>query len=450
MPTATSHEISIVYGSTTISLSWILSFTPKNEASGTEFVTEDLQLISAAQASIAAMETLQRDLDKAFVQAKRYAETRVGDKVYLHWQKEGSADIYRSPIRAGKASLTDNALGNLWRNRMLRQMVVLTRENYWETVTEYELQLSNSNTAATTGGVVVYCHDDADTGHDNYVQIAAAQVGGSLPTPPRLEITHTYASAICGDIFVNLNSFAAPTTFTHILEGESSTGYETTSTPSDATCSAGAYRTTTWATSTSTRLMMWSLSSAMLTAMAGNRARIGVTLAALPAAAYYLHWRVLFNGLTPITSTENREDQLSTYNRMQMLSDIYLPPRNLGMGTYNGLSLALYGRYPGGGTLAVDYLHLSVMDGSRFYKYIAYGLGTNYRLVDDPIDDAVWVDTGASTDRYPLYNKPEGTLELAPNTTQRLYFMARSASGAAPILRTFSVRAYVRYRVAVI
>lgn len=440
-----AHSFSIVYGSVTISLEHVLSYNPISEPQGVETVSETMQLITDRGTTVADMQSLQQSLDRAFVQARRYADERIGDRVYLHFQADGAASTYRSPIRAGKAMLTDNALDSFWRNGILRSMVVFTRDNWWENTTETEVQCSNSNTAATTGGVTVYCHDDAGTGHDNYVQIAAAQIPGGLPTPPRLEITHTYATTECGDVFVNLNSFASPSTFSHILEAESATGYNTTSTPADASCSNGAYRSVSWSGSSATKLMQWSLTSAQMAALKGNRVRLGVRFISTPNPVY-IHWRVLFNGLTPITSTEDREIQLSSIYGMQQLGDLYLPPRNLGTGTYEGLTLVLYGRYPGGSSLSVDYVHMGVMDGARAYRYIAYGLGNNYRLNDDPSDDAVWVDTGAGTNRMPLYNKPEGTMMLEPNTTQRLYFMARSATGGAPIERTFSVRAYIRDR----
>ena len=448
MPTATQHTLSIEYGSTSVSIPSILAYNPKYGGDGVDEVAEDMQIISAKGLTADQMDALQDSLTRAFVQAKRYTDTTIGDRVYLHMQKQGSDFVYRSPIRTGKAMLTDDGLGAWWRNGMLRQMVVFTRDNYWETVTEYELALSNTSTSAVTGGVTVYGHDDGDSGHDTYVQIASTQVIGSLPTPPRLEITNTFVGTAVGDIFVNLNAFATPSTFSHILEAEDAVSNfaTTTNVAVSALSSNGSSRDVTWTASTAIQLYRWSLSSSLLTAINGNRVRFATVFANFAPSSLYVHWRVLFNGLTPVASSEDREILLSASNKMQLLGDMYLPPRNLGTGTSGGLSLALYGRSDGGSMMAIDFVQLCVMDGSRMYRYISYGLFKDYRLIDDPANDAIWVDTGASTDRFPLYSKPEGTLLLQPAKTQRLYFLSRSVTGNAEIARTFSIRAYVRYR----
>ena len=125
--------------------------------------------------------------------------------------------------------------------------------------------LTNASAPNNTSGITIYNHDDSGTNHDNYVQIAAADVGGSLPAPVKVELTNnTGGSLNYKQIWLANNAFCDPANFPHILEGEAFVAGGGT-TASNADSSSSSYATIT----TAENYQQWTLSSALLTKARG-------------------------------------------------------------------------------------------------------------------------------------------------------------------------------------
>ena len=282
----------------------------------------------------------------------------------------------------------------------------------------------------------------------NYAQIAAADVVGDLPAPPRLEITNTTVGGIQdADVYIAHNILSAPATFAHILEAESATGGTMTE---DASSSGGYKNIVSWEVTTETLLLDWTLSTTLLNACASNYFRL-----LLRMSYPYLYddlWvkMKLSVGLSIFWESEWSLPQ--NPSSLIELATVQLPPNLIGIGDSYPLHLKLYGKraITGTHTLEIDYMQLSPLDGWRKLEPnktdTAQLLPYNARLVDDEIDNYLYTDSWSTPGRFGNYHTASAPILLCPNKLQRFYFLHNIDSTSAPIARTLSIKAYYRPR----
>jgi len=204
-------------------------------------VTESAEIIIIGS-TMDAVRSIVRQIEALLRQAEEYQKRHVGARVYVELDPGASGTVYRSEILSGKVEWPDDTLSMWWANRKTRVVIAWTRRYYWEGP-EIELPLTNGNGTNVTGGLTVYNHDDGDAGHDNYVQIAGADVGGVIPAPAKIRTLNTYnSSARSAQFFVAHNAFSTPTSFAHILEAENRNYVAGGAAPTADTSSSGGYR----------------------------------------------------------------------------------------------------------------------------------------------------------------------------------------------------------------
>lgn len=203
-----SHVLSLYDGSTTVPLSttnvMLLNYTPsapeavesstgfgaaEGEFVGDVFyrnITETAELYIYA-ASKTLLQTATRAIEQMLDKAARRRALKRGTRVWLLLTVDGEGVAWRSEILAGRLELAPDALA-LWPNVAYEARLMVTRRPYWEGA-EAELHLSSNATAETTGGVVI-----TNTVNQNWVQIAANRIGGSLPAAVRLDVANPNAS----------------------------------------------------------------------------------------------------------------------------------------------------------------------------------------------------------------------------------------------------------------
>lgn len=155
-----SHTLQIVYGGTTVSLTatnkYLLDYIP-TEGRGQQVVTEtvDLHLTGTA---ITDVQTTVQSIQRALEAAERRYDTGRGDRVFLKFQPDGFAALYRSEITrpgpglpAGEIELPTKILGGVWAAKAIKTALVLTRVNFWEADSEESLSISNGGGSGTTG-----------------------------------------------------------------------------------------------------------------------------------------------------------------------------------------------------------------------------------------------------------------------------------------------------------
>lgn len=381
------------------------------------------------------------DFERLMEQARNYTQKKRGSRIYLQYKPETLETTYRALVYDGTYSIAPGLHTSQWGGGFMEATLRVKRGPFEAARTQ--IPLTNGNGSDNTAGLTVYCHDDADSGHDNQVEINPLYVDGSLPTPIELRIVNSYNNAARLErLYVGHNVFSAPASFAHVLEGEDSTGGGTVT--ASASNSAGNYMARSWTGTGDVVAYRWALSSSTLNNAKGGLFRVIARLATAPVGDIWVRVKVQMAGLSDV-GVPGPWVKLTPYI-MQSLDSLQLPPWLPEVTSIGSLDLVLEARRDNVGTnnLNIDFVHLFALDGWRELRARGYGVQYNETLIDDRIEDRLYVLTGASA-AYGHY-VGSGEILLVPNKTQRLYFLQQDWLGNAAIDRTLSVRAWHRPR----
>lgn len=431
------------------------------EVSETEFTAESLydggELVAATRRNVAesvpvalvgssraALVTAINSIETLFEQARVRQERGVGARVYVEYRKADSGDVYRSEILQGTVEPAQDTAGEMWwAAGAARAFVAWKRRFYWEGP-EAALTLTNSH-GSGSGGITVYNHDDS--GHDNYVAIAAGAVGGVIPAPAKLSITNSYnVASRLYNVYVGHNVWSNPATLTHILEGEAAAYAAGGADVASATCSGGYYKSVTWSGDSLTQANRWVLSTSLLNACAGGWFRL-LGRFTYTDATVKLTPKITFPSGTPLTVVgEAPEVTLSNSYTLQDLGVLQIPPWLRGETDLYPVDLTLYGRRTGGGTFYLDFLQLTPLDGYRVLIPRGYGAAYGITLVDDGPAASVYTTGWGSSYKTGHYIPTGQPVMLFPGKAQRLYLLGTHSSGGSEIERTYTVSVSYRPR----
>jgi hypothetical protein len=353
------------------------------------------------------------------------------------------AEVWRSEIVSARLQMGDDTL-RLWGNNGAEVLLIVTRRPFWETVAEVAIPLDNTSAGAkTTSGVTIYNHDDATTGHDNWVAVAAADVVGNLPAPLRLRLTNNTGGSVgCRNFYQASNAHFAPTTFAHVIEGESMAGIPQVA---DSASSAGYFGRATWTTliAHSVDMFKWPLSSAVLDAAAGGFFRVMVRFANTPPSGIEMQMHVK-TSISPIFSLWDGPKMTSTDTKLQDLGIVQIPP-GVTAGTYYELLLVLTAEYTGTSQLDIDFVQITPADSTRWFRQIGYLIPDGDSIENNGPEERVYEIDAATGQQSYLYENYNSVLYAWPNLDQRLYFLHDTSPGM-PIANTWSVQAWYRPR----
>ena len=429
------HSYALTDGTTTFSLtstnSMVVSpgYKPTS-TSGNGTVTDAIPLYlygSTPGAMQTAIATLQRLLNVA-----KLRNVDAGPMLYLTVQLSSDASAWRSKIVDARLDLRESSL-QVFGQAGMDALLYIERVPYFEGA-EVELQLSANGQSAATGGRTV----TNDPANGNWVQIAAAQVGGNLPAPIRLQLTNTTGSAqFYSRLLLNVNAYSDPANLVHYLQGEARLSGGTVTV--DAACSGG-NRLDFSAGSTPT--FVWTLPAADMQRTKGTRARILGRFSGIVGNLYVTpQIRDSAGSVVLWTGDELSVGGIAAaHAAYEDFGVVPLPPGGYGA-TWGALTLAL--RFRGTAVVELDVLQLSMLDSYRSLEMALVSVANNAALVHDGTEESTYVLSGGVW--YPLAIAYGGPLMLQPNTLQRIHVLHNLAT-TAPIANTWSVRAYHRPR----
>lgn len=305
---------------------------------------------------------------------------------------------------------------------------------------EFGLPLSNSSGVGVTNGLTLYNHDDSTLGHDNWFEVNLLEIGNHWQLPLRVELKNTTSGEPLADFW--LGSMALPGSGTLpslAFEAENGTGGTVVT---DASASSGKYSRYDWSGSGWHDLAAWTISAVDGTRLKGFGLLPLLRFFAAPTEANLkLRWELLVEGnsvwLGPATDLELGQASL----RMEPLSIPWgdLPSRSFAMGH----QLVLQAFHIGTGTHRLDLDDFLLLPQQTFGAYHAIGaLKQNASLFDDQMRQAVWSESGGlELSTHLLVGSGH---RLQPGSLQRFYCFQTEGSGAAPITRTLSVKAFYR------
>lgn len=442
-----TNTLSVTNGTTTISLTSsgvvLTGYMPKapdfDAATGSyKNVTEPVEFLIAdtttanVQAKLAALDVL--------LQGARRAQNGRGARVYLHFQAGADSAAWRSEILDYRLELGEDAAVGLYQARLECTLIVV-RRFYWEGTTLTNLALSNSATSGATSGLNIYNHDDSGTGHDNWVQIASADVTGVLPAGCQVRLTNNIgASRTFTKIYLALNAYSDPANFSHILEGESRASGGTVVSDATAYSNGQALNFTIGSGITpGTAAFVWTLPAATLQDAAGRPFRLlarfvggsGTTTA-------YAEVRAA-NG----TSVLWRGDTVAMpdlYGGLLDFGAVPLPPGGYST-AYGALTLAL--TFTGVALRYLDFIQLTPMDAFTMIECVA-PCANGETVVADSIENRQYIVSGSAELSYA--SASGGELLLHPGVINRLLVLQENLTGTnrGEIYEMFTV--LVRYR----
>ena len=499
------QALRVTDGTTTVMLSsgdMILDHYLPSAFTG-EDITETAEVVFGVD--FAAERTSVAMIDRLFEQARRYQRLRIGNAVYVEYKpSDADTNYYRSELKDGRVMIDTFKRANvIWTREPFWEgpetQIPLTGIQGTDVITDLTIYNPNSWLQGTTisfdattkeirdsgNGMAIFktdgvvrvigsANNDGSytvvTGNvaakvvvseaivteaagatvtligqkQNYVSIAAADVVGDLPAPPRLEIKNNYNSTTrAANVFVAHNVDSNPGTLAHILEAENATGGTTTI---NKDSSGGYDKALSWEVTTETELLDWTISTDVLNACAGNFFRLLIRLASnLAYSDLWLKVKIKME-LTVIWESE----WILAPNGYSLfeLATAQLPAYLAGAGDIYPAHLLLFGRRNAAGThtLNVDYMQLSPLDGWRKLQPQGYNLGYLARLMDDMIDDYLYTDSWDTPGKFGNYYTASTPLALIPNKLQRLYFLHDVDVGGSAIARTLGVKVFYRPR----
>ncbi len=429
------HSYALTDGTTTFSLTstncTVTSpgYKPSSTSGdGTVTETIPLYLYGSTPADMqSAVGTLQRLLNTARLRA-----AGIGPALYLTVQLSSDASAWRSKVVDARLDLRESSL-QIFGQAGMDAALLLERMPYFEGA-EAELQLSANGQGAATGGRTIY----NDPANGNWVQIAAAQVGGNLPAPIRLQLTNTSGGALTySRLLMNVNAYSDPANFVHYLQGEARLSGGTVT--ADAACSGGSKLNFTAGSSPT---FVWALPAADMQRTKGARARIIGRFAGTVGDIYVTpQIRDAAGSVVLWTGDELSVGGIAaSHAAYEDFGVVPLPPGGYGA-TWGALTLAL--KFRGTAVSELDVLQLSMLDSYRSLEMAAVSVANNAALVHDGIEELTYVLSSGAW--YPLATAFGGPLMLRPNMLQRIHIL-HNLSTTAPITNTWSVRAYHRPR----
>jgi hypothetical protein len=369
--------------------------------------------LTAARARLGALHRLMQT-------ARQRQVRKLGPRVWV-WYRLANTDLwYRSEILAGRVlhDESDSAYDTQLAIAQIEVSILWTRRPFWEY-------------AATAGGVTTHLPvfmngvttpvaitNDAG----NTLDIDGDDLLGDLPAPARLQITNTNDSAVNrhARVWVARNRHSAPASYSHHVGGF----------------------TTGNSAPTETLIHTHTLTSASLSHLAGNTARILGLMSSYWPNTLWLRWKVYW--LLTMLWEGPWMQQIGL--GIKDMGAVALPPRPIvGGGDAAAMELRLYARDPVNVTpYTFTWMQLLPVDSWRPLIPAGYGLLENWTLVDDPIEDEVYVDQGAVHSVH--YSGRGGPVMLTPGADQRLYVVHDTQTGASVTGRTSTVQAFYRPR----
>lgn len=458
-----AHTVSLTDGTTTITLTpangyRVEGYTPKAPEST---LSGAVPLAQAAQAALAAtvaesvdlwptaattalMQEKITALDRLLDTARRYQQTGIGVPVYWQFQPDGDSVNWRSELLDARLDSQEDLL-KLWGNAQVPMTLYLLRRGFFETVTAVALPLTNTSASRTTSGLTIYNHDDGGTHHDNYAQIAAADVAGALPSPVILEITNNSGDTQqYQEIHIATNAFANPATLTHVIEAEDTvvSGYGTPG--SDSTCSG--YVDVTHTDSYVSKAisgagqMQFDLSATIMQKCAGNDFHI---LARFRNAFTAYVRPSIYDAAATVQLRRGDEVEITVLSQALVdLGVLPIPPGGYSAAWGAG-RLVLDIRTATSQTVELDCFILMPAISYRRLTSVKT-IADNGKITDDPCANRAYATM--SSVEYPYIVRRGAPVQVWPNTLQRLYFAWSLYDKSAPVDQTVSVKAWHRPR----
>jgi hypothetical protein len=441
-----AHVISVTDGTTTITFTAANGYqveeydmlSPEFQAGSPAPDVAETMVLYITGSTTAQVQARRAALDLLLDKANLRTRWGIGPAIYLQVQWDGDAGTYRAELYEYRPEDQEDTL-RLWPNRAPTINLSIRRAAEFERTDLVQIPATNGNGTNNTSGLTVYSHDDGGAGNDSYIQFAAGDVLGNLPTPLVLELTNNTGSTVQYEqILLACNAFSDPANFGHVLQAEvalASGG----SVLSDSSCSNTGMVQRTFTTADS---QQYNLTQTLLQDAQGHEFHLLARFKSRTADVYVRPSIYDPTGTYPFwTGSEVHLPLLSA--PVADLGVIPLPPGGYSA-NYGAMRLRLEWRTATSTTIETDFFAFFPAGTFRKLKVLS-AVGNGSKVVDDPPAGRAYIATSGGVETPAV--APQGMQLLVwPNTLQRVYFAWSLANLTAPVTQTLSVKAWHRPR----
>lgn len=392
-------------------------------------VTETIPLLitgATDDAVVALIRSIEMMLDKA----RQNRATWRGVRVWFQAQFDHDSAIWRSEVLAGRL-VHDHIADSIWRTKVETSLLI-TRRYFWEGALT-QLELSSAGTGTPTTGYVTFYNDDDTDANTNWIQVAAAQVTGVLPTPLLLEINNNSGSTYSiRDLYIGNYVHMDAANIDPILRVEDELLDEET-----------------WAFAGEHETYRWLLPAALTADTNGQYARILLAMASIPTNIALMRAKLESNFGGPTFLALAMGEQ-TTYDSRGLidLGAFPIPPGGVGVGnTALYLTVTMTAGTAAGSTVAADWAQI-MPTGDGLLRRISALVGSislesGWSLVDNGIEGYVYVQAGS--DIYQTGRGIHSPIHVWPGVTNRLRII-KTGNGPLGAGETYRARAWLRPR----
>jgi hypothetical protein len=403
-----------------------------------ESIADSLILVleSSSPAQVAAgLSSLEKYLNLANAASK----TLSGQPVYVSCTLAPGEPAWRSRLESAWLEHLGGQLGM----GSLGLRLHFTRENAWEGP-ETILPVTNPNGLRLTDGLLIFNSAGSNL-YDNYLEVASADLSGSLPARARLELLNQGLTSLAY-LFCGLDRCPLDGSyFSPWLEGEDAAGGQPLDDPS---CSRGKAQRAAWSGTAPNDLLTWALPFPASEQAGGRYFKAFLRLSSGTAYSdLSLRFRLELAGHL---AWEGPWEAVPANQELVELNLLPIPPYLAGLRSLAGLTITLQARRGTAGDhiLLVDLLYLLPLDAWRRLASSGLGAPPGWTLYDDALTGYVYTGQGSLLQNdFASYGDQ---LTLTPGLTQRLYLLLRDNNGQAALGHQLLAKLYYRPRVRVL
>ena len=385
----------------------------------------DLTLLGSSS----QIRTTKDDIDAILSHARRSQADLSLTKIYVEVETDGT-NYLRSEVIDGNLTTDSDFFDRVARNHAPVRLW-LKRKNYWEGGSDIQIPLTNENGTNNTTGLTVYNTNDmtgtAPTRRVNYVKMLGTSITGSIPTPPKIEITNTYSNgdARLSYFWIGRAIDDAVYPLTWFL---------------DQTMSLNT------ALSTEQQISLTTLTTTFLNGANGAHYRV-FTKSWSAYEDLRLNAALYFPATASLTPMQKAPEIVTGFgNSIIDLGTLQIPPWLPSMRNQTEIGLRLGGRRAGGFNVTLNDIFLFPANAFRQLIPRGYGIATGVRLADDGITETVWTDGWTPAGKTGHYSGYGDLITLIPGKDQRLLFLNNTMTGGVDDAQTMSIKLYYRPR----
>jgi len=347
-----------------------------------------------------------------------FSRVSLGEQAFITLKLASNLQSYESKIISASLELLGKGTMDLKRGGMGASLVII-RDNIWEGE-ETSVPLTNVNGTKVTSGLTMHNQYDPGNVMVNFATIDGVDIDGEIPAPATVKITNTDMVVLksLADIIVSNEIIYNLETGDHWLDGSQASSQLNYGVVMNAAASCGAYCLVQWESTIGLQIVSWVISNERAARFAGRNVRPIMRMHNwVTTDDYWIRCKVKQGDAIQYS----RWQKIKSFEKMQILPAVHIPPRDLKSSQISGVIFALevQRNVAGSHSLAIDDIDILPVDGYRHYFIMGdLGLMPNDNLVDELSEDLIYSIEATTQSRALTHQAAGKGIWLMPGENQ--------------------------------